>query len=115
MCLLCSIGVAAQKLTATGQVLDSGGEPIIGASVIEAGTTNGTITDLDGNFTLNVNENARLQISYIGYETQTINLKGQKFPLRIRMKDDAQTLEEVVVTGYGGKQLRSKVRTPLPK
>lgn len=59
------------KVTTTGQVVDAKGEPLIGVSILEVGTTNGTITDIDGNFTLSVNEGATLEISYIGYKTQT--------------------------------------------
>jgi len=82
-------------------VVDNTGEPIIGASVIVNGTTNGTITDFDGKFTLSgVANNASLKVSYIGYVTQTISTTG-KTTLRIILVEDAQTLDEVVVVGYG--------------
>ena len=91
----------AQSKTVTGVVVDNTGEPIIGASVIVNGTTNGTITDFDGNFTLSgVANNAALKVSYIGYVTQTISTTG-KTMLKITLVDDAQALDEVVVVGYG--------------
>jgi TonB-linked SusC/RagA family outer membrane protein len=91
----------AQSKNVTGVVVDNAGEPIIGASVIVNGTTNGTITDFDGNFSLsNVPSNGTLKISYIGYVTQTIATAG-KTTLKVTLVEDAQTLEEVVVVGYG--------------
>ncbi len=84
----------------TGVVKDAIGEPIIGANIVEKGTTNGIITDINGNFSLMVSENAILQISYIGYQTQEIPTKGQT-NIQITMKDDAQALDDVVVIGYG--------------
>jgi len=84
----------------SGKVVDDNGEQIIGANVIEKGTTNGTTTDLDGNFVLNVSQNATLQISYIGYVTQEIRITNQT-TLNITLRDDSQALEEVVVIGYG--------------
>lgn len=84
----------------TGTVLDSNGEPVIGANVVERGTTNGTITDLDGNFILEVPENATLQFSYIGFMPAMMDVKGQS-SFTVRLKDDTQALEEVVVVGYG--------------
>lgn len=100
--LLCLIPLwaSAQGTTVGGIVKDAGGEPIIGASVLEKGTTNGTITDFDGNFTLNVSSNATLVISYIGYKTQEIEVAGKK-SLKITLKEDSKALEEVVVIGYG--------------
>lgn len=83
-----------------GRVLDESGEPVIGANVLEKGTVNGMITDIDGNFTLSVGENATLQISYIGYNTQEIPVRGRT-AFTITLAEDAQTLEEVVIVGYG--------------
>lgn len=84
--------------TATGVVIEkSTGEPIIGASVLEQGTTNGTITDFDGNFTLEVAEGATLEISYLGYATQTITAGVN---MNVLLAEDSELLEEVVVTGY---------------
>lgn len=84
----------------TGVITDSKGEPIIGANVVEKGTTNGTITDFDGKFTLEVADNSILQVSYIGFNTSQIPVSGQKH-LAINLKEDTQALEEVVVVGYG--------------
>lgn len=99
LCLipLCSI---AQNIMVKGIVKDNFGEPVIGANVTEKGTTNGMITDLDGNFSLTVQKNATLVISYIGYVTQEIVIKGNT-NLNITLKEDSKALEEVVVIGYG--------------
>lgn len=99
--LMCMLGVvtAAAQNTVTGVVVDAAnGEPIIGASILEIGTTNGTITDFDGNFTLNVAPDAKLAISYMGYKTQEVEAKGV---LSIRLGEDTEVLDEVVVVGYG--------------
>lgn len=84
----------------TGIVQDQNGETIIGASVMEAGTPNGTITNSEGAFTLSINKNSSLQISYIGFITQTIKV-GNKNNLQIRLKEDNQVLDEVVVVAFG--------------
>ena len=88
---------ATKKIT--GTVVDAQG-PVIGASVVEKGTTNGTVTDFDGNFSLNVNPGATIVISFIGFETQEIKV-GNQDNFQITMKDDNAVLEEVVVVGYG--------------
>ena len=88
---------ATKKIT--GTVVDAQG-PVIGASVVEKGTTNGTVTDLDGNFSLNVNPGATIVLSFIGYETQEIKV-GSQDNFQITMKDDNAVLDEVVVVGYG--------------
>ncbi len=93
-------GVQQQQKTITGKVTDSNGEPIIGANIIEVGTTNGTVTDIDGNFTLNVSDDAVLRISFIGYIEQNVNTAG-KNTLQVVLQEDTKTLEEVVVVGYG--------------
>lgn len=93
----------AQRIT--GSVVDKGGEPIIGANVIEKGTANGTVTDVDGNFSLNVQTNAVLQVSFIGYIMQEISvvdaLRGGGNKVLVRLLEDMQALEEIVVVGYG--------------
>ncbi|MBQ2178883.1 MAG: TonB-dependent receptor plug domain-containing protein, partial [Prevotella sp.] len=81
----------------SGTVIDATGETVIGAMVKEKGTSNGTVTDLDGNFKIKVNEGAILVISYIGY--QTLEVPAQH-GMKVTMKDDAEVLQEVVVTGY---------------
>ena len=87
------------KHTVTGVVTDALG-PVAGANIVEKGTTNGTITDMDGNFTLDVASNATLVISYIGYKEQEIAVNGQK-TISVILEEDSQALEEVVVIGYG--------------
>ena len=89
----------AQSRKVTGQILDPNGEPIIGASVKLQDTSTGTITDLEGNFSLDVPEGKKLTISYIGYIQQTITPKDGK--LIVRLQEDSQNLNEVVVVGYG--------------
>ncbi|GKG72565.1 SusC/RagA family TonB-linked outer membrane protein [Parabacteroides sp. AM58-2XD] len=86
-----------------GNVTDKNGEPIIGANITVKGTSRGTITDIDGNFTLEIPANAQIQISYIGYLTQDIAV-GNKTSLAIQLVEDTQNLEEVVVVGYGTKK-----------
>lgn len=100
--LLCLIPLwsFAQNITVKGTVKDNFGESIIGANVTEKGTTNGMITDLDGHFSLTVKKNSTLVISYIGYITQEIAVKGNA-DLNITLKEDSKALEEVVVIGYG--------------
>lgn len=88
------------KKTITGTVTDEHGEPIIGANVMEKGTTNGVVTNIDGKFSVTVTENAALLISYIGYVNQEIPVKSQT-SLDIILREDTKTLEEVVVVGYG--------------
>ena len=94
--LFCSSVVLAQT-TVSGTIVDAAGEPIIGASVLEEGTSNGTITDFDGNFTLDVSDGAQLNISYVGYKPQTLAAAAN---MQIRLAEDTEELEEVVVTGY---------------
>lgn len=96
-----SLSISAQNVTVKGTVKDKTGETVIGASVVQKGNTgNGTITDIDGNFTLSVPGNATLVISYVGMTTQEVALKG-KTQINVVLEDDAQALEEVVVIGYG--------------
>lgn len=90
-----------QQKAISGKVVDSKGESIIGANIMEKGTTNGTITDFDGNFNLNVAANAVLQISYIGYKTQEIPVSQLKAGAVITLKEDTEVMNEVVVIGYG--------------
>lgn len=100
MLLLTVATVALAQTKVTGRVVDESGEPIIGASVIQKGTNNGSVTDLDGNFTIPLSGKCILQISYVGYKTQTISYTGQN-KLKITIKEDQQALGEVVVVGYG--------------
>lgn len=95
-----------QTIQAAGKVLDTAGEPIIGGSVVQKGTANGTITDVDGNFRLEVPAGAVIEIQYLGYITQELVITGNK-PLSVVLKEDVQKLEEVVVIGYGTRQRKS--------
>ena len=100
-----------QSKTIKGVVVDQSGLPVIGANVIEKGTTNGIITDLDGNFQLSVSTGAVLQISYIGYQTKEITV-GSQTMIHVTLEDDSQALDEVVVVGYGSldkKQVTSAI------
>lgn len=92
--------VDQDKIKVTGTIKDSSGEGIIGASVVEAGTTNGIISDMSGHFSLNVSERAVLKISYIGYIAQDVKVVSDK-PLNIVLREDTKALDEVVVIGYG--------------
>ncbi|MDL2323300.1 SusC/RagA family TonB-linked outer membrane protein [Bacteroidales bacterium OttesenSCG-928-A17] len=91
---------SAEKRQITGTIIDEAGEPVIGASIVEKGTTNGVISNLDGAFSLNVSSNSTLSISYMGYITQEIVVKNQAF-VNVTMLEDQLALEEVVVVGYG--------------
>jgi TonB-dependent SusC/RagA subfamily outer membrane receptor len=114
--LLCPMVVLGQGgITVTGLVQDTFKEGVPGASVVEKGTTNGTVTDVNGNFTLSVaNSNASLIISFIGYKSQEIALMGKTI-VNVILAEDVEVLDEVVVTGYGGTQLRSKVTNSIAK
>ena len=90
--------VAAQKVTVKGEVVDDQNEPVIGASVVEKGTSNGAVTDLDGNFTIQVEKGAVLHISYIGYVTQDVKASAS---MKVTLKEDNNVLDEVVAIGYG--------------
>ena len=95
--LLCSTVMLAQNKV-SGTVLDATGEPLIGVSILETGTSNGVVTDFDGNFTLTVKQGATLTISYIGYQTQTITATDG---MQVTLQEDNTVLNEVVVVGYG--------------
>ncbi len=100
--LLCMVGMSVcmyAQQAITGSVIDASGEPIIGASVVVKGTTNGTITDFNGNFSLNAPAKSVLLISYVGYKEQTVTAGNS--PLRVVLQEDTELLDEVVVVGYG--------------
>ncbi|MCD7899535.1 MAG: TonB-dependent receptor [Bacteroides sp.] len=88
------------KLRISGTVKDANGDPIIGATIMEKGTANGVVSDMDGNFTINVASNGVLHVSYIGYTEQDIPVAGKSF-INIQLNEDTEILEEVVVIGYG--------------
>lgn len=96
------VGVSQQQVGLKGVVSDSFG-PVVGASVIVKGTTNGTVTDMEGNFVLDVKKGDIIQISYIGYLTQELKYNGES-TLSINLKEDSQNLDEVIVVGYGTQQ-----------
>ena len=104
--MVCLIGMLlpmcmfAQQITVQGVVKDQTGETVSGASVMEKGTTNGTITGIDGDFSLNMSPNGTLVVSFVGYKTQEVQVKGQK-QLQVVLSEDAEMLDEVVVIGYG--------------
>lgn len=102
--LLCvfffSLSLQAQDKMIRGKVIDTNGDPIIGVNVLEKGTSNGIITDLEGNFSLNVSAYAILQFSYIGYSNQEIEVKDQNI-INVQMTEDTEMIEEIVVVGYG--------------
>ena len=96
-----AITASAQSKTVSGTVVDKAGEPVIGASVVVKGTTNGTITDFDGNFSLQgVPNNGTIQISFVGYKTQDVSVAG-KSTVQVTLVEDTEMLDEVVVVGYG--------------
>ena len=93
--------VEKEKREVSGTVKDVNGQPVIGATVKEAGTTNGTITDLEGNFRLTTS-GTEIEVSYIGYKTQQLSLrKGDVMDLSVTMREDSKLLDEIVVVGYG--------------
>ena len=100
MTLLMAFPALAQKITVQGTVMDEMGEPLIGATVMEKGTTNGTSADFDGNFTLSVNPNATLVVSYVGYDPMDVPVDGRTH-INVVMKENAEMLSEVMVIGYG--------------
>lgn len=100
--LLCFISMStfAQTISVQGTVKDATGEPIIGASVVVPGTTNGTMTDTDGNYTIQASSQGKLTVSFIGYLVQTIDVSGRN-RIDIVLEEDNKVLDEVVVIGYG--------------
>lgn len=114
--MLCSISLYAQNITVNGKVSDNVlNEPLIGVTVRVQGTSQGTVTDIDGNYTLtNVPASGNLEFSYVGMQAQVIAVNNRK-TINVTLREDSEMLEEVVVTGYGGTQLRSKVTNSIAK
>lgn len=109
---LMNVSWAFAQLTVTGNVQSTTGEPLIGVNVIEKGTTNGTVTDLDGNYTLRVAKGKTLVFSYIGFLSQEVVVNNAK--VNVTLKEDTETLDEVVVIGYGSmarKDVTSSITT----
>ncbi|MCH4183782.1 MAG: carboxypeptidase-like regulatory domain-containing protein, partial [Prevotella sp.] len=98
LALLVSITTFAQKATYKGVVMDHNGDPIIGASVVKKGTSVGTVTDLEGNFSLSTEAGSILSVSYIGYRTKEVKVSPN---MRIVLDENSESLNEVVVVGYG--------------
>lgn len=94
--------VPNQKRKVKGSIVDATGTPVIGATIMEKGTNNGVVSDIDGNFILEVKTNAILEISYIGYKTQEVKIQAK--PMKITLVEDAEVLDEVVVVGYGSQR-----------
>ena len=109
--MMISATALAQKRVYSGQVIDSQDEPIIGASVVQKGTSNGGVTDIDGRFSVSVDEGSTLVVSYIGYATQEVKASDG---LRIVLQTDQEMLDEVVVIGYGV-QKKSVVTASIAK
>ena len=97
--------VQQQKKRITGTVVDETGTPVIGANVIEVGTTNGTITDVNGGFSLQIDDNAMLRVTYIGYLEQEVNT-ANRTSVDIILLEDTRVLDEIVVVGYGTQRKR---------
>ena len=95
-----------KNIKITGKVLDQSGEPVIGGSVTQKGASNGTVTDMNGDFTLDVPPGATITVSYLGYSPQNIVIKDNN-PLMVSMKEDVQKLSEVVVIGYGTRERKN--------
>ena len=95
-----------KQIIVKGIVKDENGEPVVGANVVEKGTSNGTITDMDGNFSLSISEGSKLSITYIGYLDKDVAVSKGKTTLNIQLKEDTQALDEVVVVGYGSVKKR---------
>lgn len=104
--ILSKAQASQQSKRVKGTVVDKNGEPIIGANVVVKGTTNGTITDIDGNFSLEAPGNAQLSISFIGYEAQEVAINNRS-QLSITLGEDSQALDEVLVVAYGTQKVRS--------
>ncbi|MBQ1697737.1 MAG: carboxypeptidase-like regulatory domain-containing protein, partial [Bacteroidales bacterium] len=99
--LLTTAAIAQDRITISGKVLDkSNGDPLIGVNIVQQGTTNGTISDIDGKFSLSVDKNSIVLISYIGYKAQELVANSEK-ELKLFLEEDLTTVEEVVVIGYG--------------
>lgn len=115
ICFCLSVQAIAQTKSITGIVVDTQNEPIIGASVVEVGTTNGTFTDVDGKFNLKIKvASAQLSITYLGYMSQVLTVEQQS-DIRVVLKENTQTLDEVIITGYGTSQKRSLMTNSISK
>lgn len=112
-CCLVTLSAYAQNRV-TGVVTDSSGEPLIGVNVLEDGTTNGTVTDIDGNYSINIGAGHTLTFRFVGYAPQTLNPQG-KSKLDVQMQEDSEILDDVIVMAYGGKSNRAKLTNSVSK
>lgn len=109
--LMLASSVFAQQQKYSGTVLDANGDPVIGATVKVPGASTGVVTDLDGNFTISVNPGQKLEVSYIGYQSQTLTAKNN---MQVTLQGDDKLLDEVIVVGYGV-QKKSVVTAAIAK
>lgn len=100
LALALPVGAFAQNVTVKGQVKDANGEPMIVVNVAQVGTTNGTVTDMDGNYSISVPSNSTLRFSFMGYQTKEVAVAG-KTTINVTLEEDTELLDEVVVIGYG--------------
>ena len=105
VCLLASTAASAQEKTVTGTVTDALGDPLIGATVLVQGTSNGVITDIDGRYSIQATPENTLDFSYVGMVKQAVKV-GSQSVINVQMKDDSQMLAETVVIGYGSAKKR---------
>ena len=105
VCLLASVAASAQEKTVTGTVTDALGDPLIGATVLVQGTSNGVITDIDGRYSIQATPENTLDFSYVGMVKQAVKV-GSQSVINVQMKDDSQMLAETVVIGYGSAKKR---------
>ena len=109
--VMLSIAAFAQNQTFTGTIVDANGEPVIGATIVQKGTSNTVVTDFDGNFSINAPKGAELEVSFVGYGKQTVRAGDN---MHIILQEDAELLNEVVVIGYGV-QKKSVVTASIAK
>ena len=95
-----ALSVMAQDTMVKGTVIDGSGEPVIGASVVDVATKKGTVTDLNGNFSVSTSARAQLRFSYVGYTSQTVSVNGRK-TINVTLREDQKVLSDLVVVGYG--------------
>ena len=112
-CSMMALASFAQNRV-TGVVTDATGEPLIGVNVVEDGTTNGTVTDIDGQYSINIGDGHTLTFRFVGYSSQTINPAG-KSVVNVTMTEDSEILQDVIVMAYGGKSNRAKVTNSIAK
>ena len=97
--LITAVNVMGQTMKVTGSVTDQNGEPLIGVSVTQKGSTKGSVTDLDGKFSIDADKGSTLEFSYVGFATQDVKVNGRT--INIHMQEDQKMLDDVVVIGYG--------------